>query len=195
MRPFPTLKRYWLTALHLHQLGRVSEFLLDENYPWWDADKECAVDWLTGSCVMVRAELLRTLNGFDEQFFYHFEEVDLCKRVWNAGFSILFIPEAVITHIGGQSVGRFPIRFELEKLRNCYRYFYKHFGVMGCRRCRLVILARLQMRQIAYCVVNLFKSTEAIRNRLAMYRVVIAWNKQLKPVRFVEQGEEPSDAQ
>ena len=80
---------------------------------------------------MFRANVLKDLGGFDGQFFYHFEEVDLCRRVWNAGYSIVYTPEAVITHLGGQSVNRFPIRFALERYRSRYRYFYKHFGPRG----------------------------------------------------------------
>lgn len=189
-RPFPSIKGYWVSAFYLRPLGRISKFFLGEEYRWWDIDLERTVDWLSGHCVMFRRDLLQQLNGFDEQFFYHFEEVDLCRRVWNAGYSALFTPEAVITHIGGQSVARFPVRFELEKLRNCYRYFYKHFGAIGCRRCRLAIQARLRMRQIGYSLLNIFKPSDALRNRLDMYRVVIAWNKELQPVRFVETGEE-----
>jgi GT2 family glycosyltransferase len=190
MRPFPSIRRYWISALYLRPLRRVSKFFIGEEYPWWDVDLERSVDWLSGHCVMFRRDLLGQLNGFDEQFFYHFEEVDLCRRVWNAGFSALFTPEAIITHIGGQSVARFPVHFELEKLRNCYRYFYKHFGASGCRRCRLVILAKLRMRQIGYSLLNIFKPSDTLRKRLDMYRVVIAWNKELQPVRFVETGEE-----
>lgn len=190
MRPFPTLKRYWMSALYLRPLGRFSKFFLGEDYPWWDVDEERSVDWVSGHCVMFRRDLLVQLKGFDEQFFYHFEEVDLCRRVWNAGFSVLFTPEAIITHLGGQSVSRFPIHFELEKLRNCYRYFYKHFGARGCKRCRTAITARLRMRQIGYGLLNVFRPSDLLRKRLDMYRVVIAWNKELKPIHFVETGEE-----
>jgi len=79
-----------------------------------------------GCCIMFRADLLERLGGFDERFFYHCEEKDLCYRVWKSGSSILFYPGAEITHLGGQSVGRFPIRFELETYRSGYRFFYKH---------------------------------------------------------------------
>jgi len=195
MRPFPTIRGYWVSALYLRPLERISKFFLGEQYRGWDIDVERSVDWLSGHCVMFRRDLLQQLNGFDEQFFYHFEEVDLCRRVWNAGFSVLFTPEAIITHIGGQSVARFPVRFELEKLRNCYRYFYKHFGAIGCRRCQLAIQARLRMRQIGYSLLNMLKPSEALRNRLDMYRVVIAWNQELQPVRFVEKGEEVTPVQ
>jgi GT2 family glycosyltransferase len=140
---------------------------------------------------MFRGELLKRLGGFDERFFYHFEEVDLCKRVWAAGHSIVYCPHAVITHLGGQSVGRFPIRFALEKYRNRYRYFFKHFGMRGVRRCRIVSLADLYIRHWAYGALGCFRHDQALQNRLEMYRVAIRWNRALDPKRFIEQGVEP----
>jgi len=140
---------------------------------------------------MFRGELLKSLGGFDEQFFYHCEEVDLCRRVRDTGRPILFTPEAVITHLGGQSVSRFPTRFEIEKHRSRYRYFYKHFGARAARRFRRISIARIRLRQFAYGLLNLLKPQEVIQRRLEMYREVLRWNKALDPVDFVERGEEP----
>ena len=102
------------------------------------------------------------MGGFDERFFYHYEEVDLCYRVWESGCPIRFTPEVTITHLGGQSVGRFPVRFALEINRNCYRYYYKHFGEKGARQCRLVTLAHLRIRQVIYGFMCWFKPTESL---------------------------------
>ncbi len=191
-RPFPTVWRYWIAGLHLRSLGRLSRLFIADIYPGWKGDSERKVDWQSGCCVMFRSDLLKRLGGFDEQFFYHFEEVDLCLRVWQAGLSILFTPEASITHLGGQSVGRSPIRFELEKLRNRYRYFYKHFGPRGSRSCRQATQAWLRVRQIGYGLLGLVRPSDSLRNRLEMYRVVVPWNMVVDPVRLVEKGEEPT---
>jgi GT2 family glycosyltransferase len=187
-RLFPTVWRYWVSALGLSKL---SSFFVYEEYPRWRGDTERSVDWQSGCCVMFRADILKNLGGFDEQFFYHFEEVDLCRRVWNMGRPILFTPEAVITHLGGQSVGRFPVRFEIEKHRSRYRYFYKHFGAQAARRCRRLSIAKIRVRQIGYGLLNKIKRDETIQRRLDMYREVLRWNKAIDPVDFVERGEEP----
>jgi GT2 family glycosyltransferase len=191
-RPFPTIGRYWIAALYLRFLGRLSDRFVSDLYPGWKGDSERNVDWQSGCCVMFRGGLLRQrLRGFDEQFFYHFEEVDLCKRVWDSGSSIRFTPEATITHLGGQSVGRFPIRFEIEKLRNRYRYFYKHYGEKGCRECHTVTLAWFRLRQLKHGLLNFFKPSETRTKRLEMYKVALQWNRMLDPVVFVESGREP----
>src|ERR1700732_1336027 len=187
-RLFPTIYRYWVSALALNKLS--SAFVYEE-YSRWHGDAERSIDWQSGCCVMFRQDLLKSLGGFDEQFFYHFEEVDLCRRVWNAGRPILFSPDAVITHLGGQSVRRFPVRFEIEKHRNRYRYFYKHFGPRAARQCRRLSIVKIRVRQLGYWLISLWKPTELIQRRLEMYREVVRWNKALDPVGFVEKGEEP----
>jgi GT2 family glycosyltransferase len=190
-RFFPTVRRYWVSALGLKKLANVSPLFIYEEYPHWHGETERPVDWQSGCCVMFRGDLLRSLGGFDEQFFYHFEEVDLCRRVWAVGHPILFTPEAVITHLGGQSVGRFPVRFEIEKHRNRYRYFYKHFGPKAARQCRRLSIVKIRVRQFGYALISLWKPSDLIQFRLEMYREVVRWNKAIDPVGFVERGEEP----
>jgi hypothetical protein len=104
---------------------------------------------------------------------------------------VLYTPDVVITHLGGQSVGRFPIRFEIEKYRNRYRYFHKHYGIAGLKRCRSVSLAHLWVRRAGYGLLGLFRRDEVHRNRIEMLRVVTHWNRRLDPVRFIETGQEP----
>jgi len=190
-RPFPSAFRDLLAALYLRSLARLSDLFISDTYTGWNGDSERLVDWQSGCCVMFRAHLLKQLGGFDDQFFYHFEEVDLCRRVWNAGYTVIYTPEAVITHLGGQSVNRFPVRFELEKCRSRYKYFYKHFGPRGARRCRHIFLTRVRIRQFGWSILGMFSSRDVLKNRLKMYRVTVAWNKQLDAVRFVERGDEP----
>ncbi len=190
-RPFPTPLRYWIAALYLRPLGYLSNVFLSDKYVGWKGDSERTVDWQSGCCVMFRGALLNRLGGFDEQFFYHYEEVDLCRRLWTAGYSIAFTPEVTITHLGGQSVGRYPVRFVLERGRNRYRYFYKHFGRRGARQLRCIELVRLRLRYAGFTVQRLFQHSDSLETRMEIFRTCIEWNKRINPTRFVENGEEP----
>ena len=190
-RPFPTVRGQLVAALYLRSLAYISDFFASDVYVGSKGEIERTIDWQSGCCVMVRGTLLKQLGGFDEQFFYHYEEVDLCRRVWNAGYSIVYTPEVSITHLGGQSVNRFPVRFELEKCRNRYRYFYKYYGKWGVQQCRRAILIGLRIRQAGYGLKQLFHGSEALAGRLAMYRTCFAWHQAIDPLRFVESGEEP----
>lgn len=191
-RPFPTIRNAWATALCLGMFGRAYKGFLPDEYEGWNGNTERVVDWQSGCCVMFRGDLLKQLGGFDEQFFYHYEEVDLCRRVWNAGFQILFTPKSTITHLGGQSVGRYRLRFEFEKHRNRYRYFYKYFGPTGAKRVRLTNIAWLLVRWVGYSCLGLIKKDQALQNRLETYKALARWNSRLNPISFVEHGEEPT---
>jgi GT2 family glycosyltransferase len=94
-------------ALRLGSLARFSNAFTSNLYPGWDGRTEREIGYQSGCCVMFRSDLLRFLGGFDERFFYHFEESDLCFRVWKSGSSILFCPEAEITHLGVNPSGGF----------------------------------------------------------------------------------------
>ncbi len=59
--------------------------------------------WLSGACFLVRREAWERVGGFDESFFMFFEDVDLGRRVGQAGYRSVWTPRAGVTHIGGHS--------------------------------------------------------------------------------------------
>jgi len=190
-RPFPNSHRDLIAALYLRPLAFFSDKFVSDKYWGWAGDTERTIDWQSGCCVMFRGDLLRKLGGFDEQFFYYYEEVDLCRRVWNAGYSIIYTPTASITHLGGQSTKRFPIAFELDKQITRYRYHYKYFGSRGARQCRRNTLIWYLTRLAAYGFLQMIKPSEARKKRLELYRAAIEWNWRVDVERLVEKGEEP----
>jgi GT2 family glycosyltransferase len=189
-RPLPTVLGQLTAALYIRWLGRFSKKFESDVYVGWEGRTERQIGVQSGCCILVRGTVLKELGGFDECFFYHKDETDLCQRIWKSGRSILFYPNAEITHLGGQSVARFPIPFALEAERSLYRYFYKHYGVPGLVRIRRVTLVSLHIRRLGYGLKNLFKRSEANTNRLKMYDVLIDWHKRTDPVGFIEKGVE-----
>lgn len=61
------------------------------------------VDWIGGAFLFCRGDLLRTLGGFDEDFFFYGEDYELCHRIHRAGYRIHYDPRVAITHLGGGS--------------------------------------------------------------------------------------------
>ncbi|MCB9247186.1 MAG: hypothetical protein H6613_00875 [Ignavibacteriales bacterium] len=61
------------------------------------------VDWILGACLFIRADIFKEINGFDKDYFMFFEEVDLCKRVSNKNYKIIYLPKLSIHHIGSVS--------------------------------------------------------------------------------------------
>jgi len=60
--------------------------------------------WASGACFFIKSDLFRELNGFDEDYFAHQEEIDLCWRVQNAGYKIKYIPNSIVYHVGGATL-------------------------------------------------------------------------------------------
>jgi GT2 family glycosyltransferase len=187
----PTIRGQWIHALGLHRLGRYSSWFLSRMYYGWDGDTEREVDWQSGCCVLFRGALLKQLEGFDPQFFYHCEEVDLCRRVWEAGYKVLFTPAAAITHLGQQSVKRARTRLDLETYRSLYRYVYKHFGTKAATRTRYPILIVLVRRWITARLLLLMRPSDVSRSLAESLAIQIKWNYRLNPIRFVQCHEEP----
>lgn len=64
----------------------------------YNKDKEREVDWLLGSFLFCRAKALAEVGLFDQRFFLYFEDIDLCRRFWQAGWKVVYYPEAKIIH-------------------------------------------------------------------------------------------------
>ena len=64
-------------------------------------EEPISVFWATGACLFIRKRVFEEVEGFDEDFFAHMEEIDLCWRVLRAGYKIYCIPESKVYHLGG----------------------------------------------------------------------------------------------
>jgi N-acetylglucosaminyl-diphospho-decaprenol L-rhamnosyltransferase len=71
------------------------------------------VDWVSGSCFMVRREAWEAVGGFDARYFMYMEDVDLCWRLRQAGWAVAYEPAAEVVHVKGASTDRHPYRMLL----------------------------------------------------------------------------------
>jgi len=62
--------------------------------------------WASGACFFIRAKIFHEFNGFDEDFFAHQEEIDLCWRIQNGGYSIKYIGTSTVYHVGGATLAQ-----------------------------------------------------------------------------------------
>ena len=62
--------------------------------------------WASGAALFIRAEVFHEMKGFDEYFFAHQEEIDLCWRMQLAGYKIYSCPASVVYHVGGGTLPR-----------------------------------------------------------------------------------------
>lgn len=97
-RRFPRPLDQLIKRTPLHRSRLLRERV--RTYLMWDKDKERTeqVDWLVGACILVRAEAWNRIGGFDERFFLFYEDVDLCRRMEQAGYQVVYLPSARALH-------------------------------------------------------------------------------------------------
>lgn len=78
--------------------GRIFE-TLEKDLGQYDDFTPCF--WASGSSLFIETKVFQELAGFDESFFAHMEEIDLCWRIWNAGYQVAVCPESKVYHVGG----------------------------------------------------------------------------------------------
>jgi GT2 family glycosyltransferase len=64
------------------------------------------VFWATGACLFVRSDVFHKVSGFDVDFFAHMEEIDLCWRIKNMGYRIMYCPGSTVFHVGGGTLAK-----------------------------------------------------------------------------------------
>lgn len=91
----------------------------------WDRRSEREVEWVSGSCCLLRREALDDVGMFDEGYFLYVEDVDLCTRLHAAGWEVRFSPELEVVHVGGVST-RGKKWLTVQHSKSIYRYFVKY---------------------------------------------------------------------
>lgn len=94
----------WLDAYgYPFARGRIFDVCEEDSHQYDTVEK---VFWATGAAMVVRSKIYRQLQGFDEYFFAHQEEIDLCWRMQLAGYNIFCCPQSVVYHVGGGTLPR-----------------------------------------------------------------------------------------
>jgi GT2 family glycosyltransferase len=97
---------------------------LEEDLGQYDDSIE--IFWATGACMFVRADLFHQSGGLDEDFFAHMEEIDLCWRLKNEGYKIMYCPGSTVYHIGGGTLPKISWRKTYLNFRNNFYLLYKN---------------------------------------------------------------------
>jgi GT2 family glycosyltransferase len=138
-RMFPTLRDEFFTISGLAARYPQNTFLARLDRRWADPAKSAIVDWIPGAFVFIPSQVFEQLGGFDERFFMYYEEVDLCRRMQEAGLQVHYWPEVKAVHIGGESaktvksarISKTGSQLESWRMRSGLLYYRKHHGLFG----------------------------------------------------------------
>jgi GT2 family glycosyltransferase len=154
VRGFPTLWRLATEYLFLRWLAPRSRALNAFYGSGFDHNSRREADFVTGAVLLVRREMLEEIGDFDPNFFMFNEEVDLCYRARNAGWSVVFWPGAEFVHVGGASTAAVLPRMYREQLRSHLRFLAKHHGLPEAERARKLLATAMRFRALVFGIVG-----------------------------------------
>ena len=135
-RSFPSILNDFLSLSGLAYRFPRSRFFGRADRTWSDPLEPAEVDWVPGAFSIINPKALEATGVFDEDFFLYYEEVDLCRRIKALGFQVLYWPDVVVMHLGGESSKRVPeavmsssgSQLTLWRMRSEMIYYRKHHG-------------------------------------------------------------------
>jgi len=135
--PLPTVAREMWRLFHMDRLRAVA------TYPFarWGSEIPRNVESIHGACMLLRREALAAIGSLDERFFIYTEEIDLCRRLHDAGWEMFWVPSAVVVHYGGGSTEQVAAPMFLQLYRSKVQYFRKHSGASGALVYKAVLCA------------------------------------------------------
>jgi GT2 family glycosyltransferase len=132
------------------------------------SDSAQTVDFLSGACLLVRRQVWETVGLLDERIFMYLEDADWCRRIASAGWSLSYVPDVTVIHLGGRSFaartdGRTHHLSE-ERIESLLYYFRKHEG--GPRRVLLkgIVAASLLARSVRSTIAGDRSEAERLRS-------------------------------
>ncbi|MQL52257.1 glycosyltransferase [Desulfofundulus thermobenzoicus] len=123
---FPSLRNLFFETLFLDRLFPRSRIFGDHKLSWWNRQEASPVDWVMGACLAVRREVGVKLGWFDTRFYMYFEETDLYRRIWDAGYKVYYVPQAEVIHFGGIGPKAYSGQKVLWWHQSLFYYFRKH---------------------------------------------------------------------
>jgi N-acetylglucosaminyl-diphospho-decaprenol L-rhamnosyltransferase len=139
---FPTPLTALVGALFLHRRYTVQS----------RGEKVREVDWAQSAALLVRRDAAEQIGWFDPDFFVYSDEVDFCKRLHDAGWRTLYVPQAVAIHHEQLSTGAVPAPRIVELSRNRDRYMRKHHTNAAAWAVRLLTAFTYALRSVAAVV-------------------------------------------
>jgi GT2 family glycosyltransferase len=139
---FPTPRTALVGALFLHRRFTVQS----------RGEQTRVVDWAQSAALLVRRDAAEQIGWFDPDFFVYSDEVDFCKRLRDAGWRTLFVPQAVAIHHEQLSTGTVPERRIVELSRNRDRYMRKHHSRLAALVVRMLTAFAYAVRSLAALV-------------------------------------------
>ena len=142
-RSIPTPWKSFVRAFGLWRFLRRHDFHMESTVP---PILPVEVDAISGACMIVRRVAFEEVGGFDEGFFLHCEDLDLCVEFKKHGWGVFFSPEAIVLHGKGVCSRARPVFVEWHKHWGMLRFYKKHFRSQYPAILQALVVAAVGMR-------------------------------------------------
>lgn len=136
------------------------------------------VETLIGAFMLVKREAFDDLGGFDERYFFFFEESDFCRRVRENGLKIFIFPGVNVLHLQGKSAGEALLKARIEYYISRYSYFDKYYGFSGKILLCFALGFLLFVRSMLYFILNIITvfAVREFKQKLVMSSGILIWH-------------------
>ncbi len=139
--------------------------------------------WATGACLFIRSEVFHAQKGFDEDFFAHMEEIDLCWRIKSSGYKIFVCPASVVYHVGGGTLQKSNPFKTFLNFRNGLAMLYKNHPKQNFKRHILFRLLLDGLAGIKFLLSGNWQDTLAIiKAHFSFYGQLNKWTKKRRMI-------------
>lgn len=156
-RGFPTPKASLYYILNLHKLFPASNKFGQYTLNYLPIDEVNEVDAITGAFMMVRKEVINKVGPLDETFFMYGEDLDWCFRIKEAGYKVIYYPEAVTIHYKGGSSKKKRYKTIYEFHRAMYIFYNKHYRNKYNFIVTGIVYVAIALKMAVTFLINFFK--------------------------------------
>jgi len=144
---FPSICNMILSSTYIYKIFPKNRFFGRERMSWWKRNDVRDVDAVTGCFMLVRKDAIGEIGNMDERFFMYAEETDWCYRFKQAGWQVMFMPDAEIIHLHKGSSKKIESTMRLQLSGSILLFFEKHKSrtqyILACLFTALFFFARV----------------------------------------------------
>ncbi len=174
-RRFPMIFTPFLRRFQFIPFFRNIRTLREHTMADWDHNSIRQVDYVVGTCQLIRREVIQEVGPLDEKFFYGPEDADYCLRAQSHGWKIFYYPHATVIHDKRRRAGDFFRSLSLKQLWAVFYFFQKHGYLFNAKsRDYAIIMPRAIERLLLFvsdfvAVVGSYFIWIWLRSKLALY--------------------------
>ena len=141
---------------------------------WLDENEPSQVPVLSGAFMFWRAEVLKSLQGFDERFFMYGEDIDLCYRIQKTSYHIDYVPATSVIHYKGESTQKDNLKYIKLFNKAMYQFYDKHYSTAYSSIFRVLIYLTIVLKTVFSFSISFIKKSKLLFLDVLLFNVALS---------------------